>query len=281
MNRLVCIGLGVSLGCAGGTPAPEEAPKPTVGFVTIEGHTCYAPPDFEGLTRSESQRLAQESLEDAKRHWRGEVDPTFKLSAAEVEELENRLLSYPNDTGRLLAEDLRLCRGWATGASDAEGYRSALMAFARGLDRGRCEPEGFTYLSQGLVLNAEWQMDLVLCAGQRVEIRVSNGRYCVDYPAKGEAREPKWIDAAGDPEGDVAGLPCTSEGCRPGMVIGQYSPWEGAPIIFPIGAEAPFTAPAHGNLRVRINDDTANNNRFYEKDQIPDFLVVEVTPGAG
>ena len=272
-GALLCAGL---IGCAKG-PVEAEVVAPQEGFLTIEGHRCYAPPAFEGMARSEAMRARQSSLEEFKAHWRGEVDPAVSMPVSDVNALENQMLQHPDDVAPILNEDFRLCQEWARDQRSLDDYRAALLTFSHTLDKGRCEPEAFSLISQEMLIKAEWQVSLNLCTGQLVKIALSNGRYAVD-PAP-EGGEVLWMTAAGDPDGGEAGegFPCPT--CPKGAVLGRFVDWDGAERIFTVGMGVTFEAEANGSLDFRLNDENLSDNLYFKKDNLPDFLLIELTAG--
>lgn len=278
IRALAYITLSLAVGCA---KAPPEAPppEPVVGYYTIAGHTCYAPPDLAALSRSELQKARVSSAEEVKALWRGEVDPGIHFSGAGIDELDDRFLSYPLDLGPVLAENNRLCEAWTRGEVTPSEWEKGLLTFARQFDKGRCEPEAFGYIAHNLSVTAPWQLELKLCRGQVINIHVGEGKYAINYPL-GSKDEPVWIGAEGDPDRKAKGddWPCPYPTCAPGQVIGRFIPWEGEPVIFPVGKGLRYEATSHGTLSLRINDDTFQDNRFRSVDQLPEFLVVEIKP---
>ena len=88
------------------------------------------------------------------------------------------------------------------------------------------------------------------------------------------------LTADGDPDEKAKGdgYPCQDPVCRPGQVIAVFVPWDGQGEVFPVGRGLTFEARAHGTLSFRINDSTYQDNHFFEKDQLPEFLLVEIKP---
>ena len=268
-------------GCAKAPPEVAPVPQePVAGYYRIEGHTCYAPADFGKMTRSEAQTARIAAIEDAKALWRGEVDQAVSFSASAVTELDDQVLNNPGDLGPILRESQRQCEAWAGGSITESQWQEALLAYARGLGEGRCEVNEFGYIANNLSLTSDWQLPVPLCQGQVVTIAVSGGRYSIHMPQEGEKREPVWITADGDPDEKAKGdgYPCQDPVCKPGQVIAAFVPWEGQGEVFPVGRGLTFEARTHGTLSFRINDSTYQDNHFFEKDQLPEFLLVEIKP---
>ena len=277
----LALGLVLSAGCARaptdtGASGKEAAPQ---GYFRIKGHTCYAPPDFTTMGRSEAQSTRLTAYDQAKRRWAGEVEPAFKLSDRQLSELEAVYLNRPEDLGPMLAIDLTLCQQWANGNLDLDTYGTELVAQSRAVGKGRCEPTAFTLISNHLLVDKSWQVEIPLCKDQRVVVSLSNARYSITYSDQVPTEQVRWISADGDPDStNLDGAPCQSQGCKPGMVVGRFVPQVGDPIIFPVGKSLTYTAPAHGDLSFRINDDSFYDNRFFQEKQVFDFLVIEVRP---
>ena len=271
-------------GCASKAPsAGKAAPPPQTGYVEVGAHTCYAPPIFEGLSATEVRHTRRQGLSEAQAHWRGEVDPALSFADITLAELEDRSLLHPEDLEPTLAENFALCQQWARGEIDAKAYEGKLVSHVRAFDRGRCEPQLYNPYSQNVLVNVDWQGDLKLCAGQVADIKVSEARYTLKAPKAGEPipdEETQWITPAGDTSVSVeeGPYPCKVEGCFAGMLIGRFAPENGGePILFPIGTGTVFRAPNHGTVSVQINDSDYQDNRFYEENQVLDFLVLEIT----
>lgn len=274
----VLIGIVFALpGCAGTSTAKKSPVEPVYGFVEVGEHTCFAAPLTGELSATDERRVKRESLSSAMSHWRGEVDPSIKFGAGALSELEDRLMNHPEDLPVILEENLALCRSLGAGEIDVDVYEAKVLSFARGVDKGRCNPQLYGLYSKNLSVTESWQGGLTLCTGQAVKIKMSEGKYTI-YPEV-EGQETRWMGASGDPETslDTGSYPCTVEGCAPGMVVGRFVPWEGEEVIFPVGMELIYRAPSPGELYVGVNDNDYADNRFMERDQLLDFLVLEIT----
>ena len=73
-------------------------------------------------------------------------------------------------------------------------------------------------------------------------------------------------------------LPCNTEGCYEGQLIARFVSDDGVEMIFPVGGETVWTAPAHGTISVTINDETYYDNTWYQSGQIIDHTAITIGP---
>ena len=264
------------LACAGAEKKDSEPVVALEGYQTVGSVSCYFAPSVQGLSSSETNTLNRQILSESKAHWRGEIEPSLKFSERAVGSLEDQVLNNPEDLKPITDKSTELCKAWA-GKDSGESYEKALLSFASSLDSGRCEPQLLEMYSMHLAVNLDWQGELTLCADQKVNIKLSDGRYTLRV---GSAEVPaEYIDAAGALSESVedGAFPCKEDGCFPGMVIGRYQPWEGEEWIFPIGRNMDFRAPSSGVLSVRVNDADYSDNAFFQENQVLDYLTLEVS----
>ena len=90
-----------------------------------------------------------------------------------------------------------------------------------------------------------------------------------------------WINVEGDKTKLATGsdLPCNIENCYVGELVGKFVTDSGVESIFPIGAEATYTAPENGTLYYQINDTVWYDNKYFKSSTIEDRTAITVEPG--
>jgi len=256
------------------TPPPVASP----GFYREGDVICYRPPDF-GASMSSSERmvLRGDALAENFRRLRGELDASFHIDAWILQRIESFLMTHPNRIEGFLEAEHRQCRAYALGRITEKQYRRWFESARRGMAREDCSHPPFDLISIYIDVTRPWEEIMTLCKGEEIDIRVRGGRYTLS--ARNNLDESVWISAEGDPNAPLTDdLPCKGEGCVVGMVIARFTERGGRHQWIPIGREAHFEAEADGTLSFGINDSSFDDNRFYEKDAIMDYLLVEIRP---
>lgn len=234
---------------------------PQVGWVVVDeekGAGCYALPDFEAMADGPARLARATAIGEIIGQWRGQRSDGVQFEEKTVTSIETVLLGDPEDVGVMGPENYDWCTkvmdGKAT-AADWEGWARGLKArLTKGECRGSLLPQTmYDYLNIG----GGWQMPAPFCKGDEVVIEVSaKDYYRVD-------KDGPWINAAGDTSQPAkSGLPCTLEGCYKGTVIMKFTSDEGMDMIEPVGTGRVFKVPAHGVLKVMINEDDFNENEW-------------------
>ena len=259
-------------------PKNVEPVKPPTGWHQEEGWTmaCYFPPDWGSLPKLERQSMRATALDDMITQWNGSREDGISFKAERIEEVEVVLLGRPEKIEAIVAANLKQCEKVATGGGDASAWASWHKALPGKLTEGEClQPLDYTMFDY-LDIGAGWQRPLSICEGDRVKVSGTiKDKYRVEDGGP-------WINVEGDPARPTVGdesLPCNLEGCNLGMLVLRFTSDDGVVTILPVtGGEIVFTAPAHGTIDYRINDDKYFDNIWFKNGGIVDHTAIEIGP---
>lgn len=258
--------------------ASPPPPPPPDSWMEVKGHPCYVPPEFEQPDPQARKFARSRGFAEASRRWRGEKDPAFHLDERLLEQLEDGLMTAPDRIEQLLREDLQRCQSWGAGTLEHDVYMAWFQGRVDWMAGEDCSHPSFTLITQYLEVNQRWQLDTLLCKDEVVLIRANSGEYTVE--AKPREQDTVWITSEGDPTQPTREppYPCRQEGCLKGQLVGRFVDRSGHEQVFPVGKQRFFTAPAHGRLSFGVNDVDLFDNAFRVKDQVADYLSVEIFP---
>lgn len=275
---MACLSPRASRTAGGDEAATPTPPPPPDSWLAVQGHACYVPPVFD-LPDPQARKFARsKGYAEASRRWRGEKDPAFHLEDRVLEHLEDGLMTAPERIEVLLHEDFQRCQDWASGTLTLESYQSWFQSRLETMAGEDCSHPSFTLITQYLEVNQRWQLETPLCKEEVVLIRANSGEYTVE--AKPAEKDTVWITSEGDVTQPTraAPYPCQVEGCFKGQLLGRFVDRAGTEKVFPIGKQTFFTAPAHGRISFGVNDVDLFDNAFRVKDQVADYLSVEIFP---
>lgn len=269
--KTLCVPL-LLVGC--GKKEVEEAPPP-VGWHQEEGWSiaCYHPPDYAAMSESQLRMKRSEVLDAMVKQWSGSRDDGISFDEDAVMSLETVLLGRPDRIEMISQQNLTECKKTATGGGQGS-WSSWLRAAPARLTEGECPSPPLDYtMFDYLEIGAGWQRTLPICQGDIIRISGSpKDKYRI-------SDKGPWINVVGDtsqpPSGD---LPCSLEGCHPGALILRFVSTTGVENVYAVGEELIFTAPEHGEISYRINDETFYDNTWYTKGGLTDHTSIEVTP---
>jgi len=261
------------LGCG---PKRPVTTAPVVGWITEVGWkgSCYNPPDWEALEDTQRRIARQAALEEMKRQWRGLRQDGVQFTAEVVDDVETTLLGRPEHIEMVSRKNLELCKQVMGAAASTDAWGEWLGSLTPTLTAGECTRPFDYQLIQYLDINHSWQENIHFCAGERAIITASTtDKYRI-------TKKGPWINADGDTSLRAArpDLPCALEGCFEGQVVGRFVTEAGVVSVFPIGTEAQFEAPEHGDLSFTVNDDTYYDNEWRKDGNIIDHTSVTFTP---
>jgi hypothetical protein len=220
------------------------------------GGQCYHPPKFADMVDGPRKIARTEALNGIIAQWRGERDDGVAMDPKLVTNVETIFFGDPEDVETIAGENLAFCKKAMTGGGTSE-WEAWAMTLPKRLTAGECKgsllpQEMHDYLS----LSEGWHMPQPFCKGERIRIDASNK----DYYRVDE--DGPWITADGDPETEASGeYPCTTGGCKVGQLLLRFKNYDGTiDQVVPAGTETIYTAPDHGTLYVRINDQTPADN---------------------
>jgi len=273
---LLAFGLLSPVALAKKKKAAPEAPK--VGWSREEGWAgdCYYPPQWDSLdqmTRMDARNAALDGMES---QWKGDRNDGLSIDPDKVTDVDTVLLGRPEKIEAVSVQNLAKCQAVMSGQASASDWSSWVLSLPAALTEGECQrPLDYTMFDY-LDIGAGWQRPLGICQGETIHITGSvKDRYRL-------SEKGNWINVEGDTSGTVAGtdLPCNEEGCFPGQLIMRFQAESGWEKVYPVGARLAFTAPEHGTISYRINDDSFFDNSWYKSRGIEDHTAIEVSPGA-
>lgn len=244
-----------------GPKAPPEPAAPRVGWIQEEGWAgeCWFPPNYEEIAGGARRIKRSEGITALMAQWRGERSASVQFDTDVVHAIETTLLGHPDRVEWIAAENAAQCeeamrRGgrlddWTTWIESVNGRAREGLCPYRPLDYTL-----FDYLS----IESGWQISRRVCKDDEFDVIASSTDF---YKISDDG---DWISAEGDTTQSALGtdLPCNLEGCYRGQVIMRYTGDDGHIVVIPVGHGARFTAPNHGTIEVRINDDSLNDNTW-------------------
>ncbi|MEC7949433.1 MAG: hypothetical protein VX265_17830 [Myxococcota bacterium] len=264
-----------TMGCGPKNTAPV---KPPTGWHQEEGWTlsCYFPPDWGALPELERRAMRATALDDMISQWNGSKEDGIAFKADRLEEVEIVLLGRPEKIEEIVTANLKQCETVATGSGEAAAWESWLTALPGKLTEGEClQPLDYTMFDY-LDIGSGWQRPLSICEGDKVRV---SGTLKDKYRAEDGG---PWINVEGDPDRPTVGdtsLPCNLEGCNYGMLVLRFTSEEGVETILPVtGGSIVFTAPSHGTIDYRINDEKYFDNIWFKNGGIIDHTAIEISP---
>ena len=272
-SRLLAIAVATSA-CG---PKNVEPVKPPTGWHQEEGWamSCYFPPDWGALPKLERQAMRATALDDMITQWNGSREDGISFKEDRIEEVEIVLLGRPEKIEAIVSANLKQCEQVAKGG-DASAWASWHKALPAKLTEGEClQPLDYTMFDY-LDIGAGWQRPLSICEGDKVRVSGTiKDKYRVEDGGP-------WINVEGDPARPTVGdeaMPCNLEGCNFGMLVMRFTSEDGVETIVPVtGGQIIFTAPAHGTIDYRINDEKYFDNIWYKSGGIVDHTAIEIGP---
>lgn len=253
----------------------DEVEAPLVGWNRSEGWPgdCYYPPQWDQLPATDRKIARSEALDAMLSQWQGGRDDGISFDEELTTDVETVLLGRPEAIEQVAADNLARCQAVMAGGDKGE-WEQWLKSLPAKLTEGECrQPLDYTMFDY-LSIGTGWQRPLSICQGETVRISGTvKDRYRV-------TEDGPWINVEGDPDQPAVGtdLPCNVEGCFVGQLIMKFEADSGWTKVMPVGAELIFTAPEHGTISYRINDDTFFDNTWYKSRGIEDHTAIEVSP---
>jgi hypothetical protein len=239
----------------------DKGPAPT-GWIQQEGWqgACYFPENSAEMGPGDRKIYRSQALNEIMAQWKGEKSDLVKFDSTVVTNAETALFGKPDFILQTAADNLEHCKKWAKGG-DTSAWAKWVAGLHGAINEGDCKSAPLDYtLFDYLDIGKGWQIPTGVCAGDEFFVIGSQ----IDYYVVKDGGP--WINVEGDTS--VASLsdkyPCNIEGCYEGMLIMQFIDEAGIETILPVGSELRWTAPSHGTIRVRINDenDTFFNNKY-------------------
>jgi hypothetical protein len=263
---------------AGCGPKNVEPVKPPTGWHQEEGWSmsCYFPPEWGALNELDRRAMRATALDDMLSQWNGSREDGISFKADRLEEVEIVLLGRPEKIEAIVSANTKQCEKVATGAGDASAWESWLKSLPAKLTEGEClQPLDYTMFDY-LDLGSGWQRPLSICEGDKVRVSGTlRDKYRVEDGGP-------WINVAGDASKPTVGdesLPCNLEGCNLGMLVLRFTSESGVETILPVtDGEIMFTAPDHGTIDYRINDEKYFDNIWFKNGGIVDHTAIEISP---
>ena len=260
-----------------GCPKKPSGPPPVIeGWHKGEGDgfECWHPPQFDKLDEVQRKLKRAETLDAMMLQWKGEKDAGVSFEAGMIDELETTLFGDMADVESVAVKNLDYCKKMAAGGA-IDGWNTWLNGLSGQLTEGECFNHFDYTMYDYLEIDTGWQRSMPICQDNKVRVSgTATDKFRI-------ADKGSWITVAGDlddPTSGSAELPCNFEGCFRGMLIMKFTTEAGVETVYPVGQEMVFTAPEHGTLSYRINDDTFYDNTWYQSGGIIHHASVEITP---
>ncbi len=254
----------------------EVAPTWTPGWnaVGTAGGQCYYPPDFASMGPGDRRLAWNTARHEMMAQWGGQKGDGIQFDEKAITNTETALLAKAERVEEVAKANFEQCRKAFSGGGTGD-WKTWLDGLSGQLTVGECPSPPLDYqLYDYLNVNAGWQVNAGVCKGDRVQVSGSSADY---YQL--EAGGP-WVNADGDPNGTAtgSGMPCTIEGCKPGMLVLQFRGMSGITTVVPIGTGSIFTAPEHGSISVMINDNNLSDNKYKVESRIEHHMQIEYGP---
>lgn len=262
-----------TIGCGDKNVAPAAPP---VGWFQEEGWTaaCYFPPDWGKLTELDRMMGRGKALDAVMSQWGGKRDDGVSFDANMLESVETVLLGRPEKIEAVVQENLNNCKQAMGAGAGTTTWEDWVRSLPSKLTAGEClAPFDYTMFDY-LDIGTGWQRPLPICQGDKVRI---SGTVADKYRV---ADKGPWITVEGDKGSPATGgkMPCNIEGCFAGQLVARFISEDGVESVFPVGSEKIWTAPAHGEISYRINDDTFFDNTWFKSGSIIDHTAIEISP---
>ncbi|MEQ1501731.1 MAG: hypothetical protein ABMB14_05845 [Myxococcota bacterium] len=254
----------------------KAPPAPTVGWVPTGTGQCWVPPDFSGMAEGPKRVAWNETRDAIVGQWRGERNDGISMNTQHVENLETVVLSKPDRVETVAKENLEQCKAAMTGGG-AGPWEQWVIEIAGRLTVGECPYPPMDYtLFNYLSVNADWQIPVNVCRGDKIVVHGTDGDY---YQLQSGG---PWLNVAGDPaQPATASLPCNIEGCFRGQLVMRFTSDSHVQQIIPIGISTEFVVPEHGRVEVMINDDSLEDNKFKVEKGLEHHTGIEIKPAGG
>ena len=191
--------------------------------------------------------------------WQGRRGDMVRFDPDLVTAVETTMLGHPDRVEWIAAENAAQCADAMRRGGRLDAWTEWLEGVNARAREGLCPYRPLDYtLFDYLSIESGWQISRRVCAEDEIDIIASSTDF---YKISADG---PWITAEGDLSQPAIGtdLPCNLEGCYRGQVIMRYTGDDGHVIILPVGHGTSFTAPGHGTIEVRINDDTLSDNTY-------------------
>ncbi len=246
-----------------------------VGWQTQEGWpgSCYHPPEWDKLSSTERKLALAKTLDEMMSQWKGNRDDGVSFGEDLSTDVETVLFGDMEAVPQVAKGNLEKCQAVMAGGS-TDAWESWLRSLPATLTKGECrQPLDYTMFDY-LSIGNGWQRPLSICKDEKVRI---SGTIKDKYRI---TEDGPWITVEGDLDQTAVGtdLPCNIEGCFVGQLIMKFEADSGWEKIQPVGAQVIFTAPEHGTISYRINDDSFFDNTWYKSRGIEDHTAIEVSP---
>lgn len=254
-------------------------PPPPVGWhKEPEGWTldCFHPPDWASLSEIERKQARSNALDEMMTQWRGEREDGVQFTATSIEEVEITLLGRPEAIESVVIKNLEFCKNLATGRAGADPWDTWFRGLDGALTQGECLAPLLDTIFDYLDIQTGWQREFSICEGNKIRVSGTlKDRFRV-------REDGPWITVSGDSDAPTVGnadFPCQTDGCHEGQLMFKFTTMDGIETVIPVeNGELLFTAPAHGSISYRINDETFYDNKWYKGGGIEDHTAIEVSP---
>lgn len=270
MRTIAWLAAGLVLfGAADQAHAGKKDKKKKGGEVEVSGWhqeegwqgACYFPKNYEKLGAGDRKLARSEALREMLSQWNGSKGDGVSFDETATTNAETALLGKPDWIERMSQENLEECKKWAK-SGDSGSWASWLNHVHGTVNEGDCKNAPLDYsLFDYLDIGKGWQIPAGVCKGDTFKVIGTTIDYYKVRP------DGPWINVVGDTSVAALGdkYPCNVEGCVEGMLIMRFTDEQGIETILPVGEELDWTAPNHGKIEVRINDDSFFDNVYKQE----------------
>ena len=261
-----------------GQKKPQQPEAPKEGWVQEEGSSvaCYYPPKFDSLEEMPRREARSEALDALIEQWKGARNDGVSMNADVIESIENIVLGDMSKIESVARDNLSYCKQFASSSSKAS-WESWLSSLPVTLTEGECNYHFSVIMSHTVEIDVDWEPGepIRICSGDKIRVMASpNDRFQLEPGGT-------WITVDGNPEVSTAGndaYPCQTEGCLKGQLVLRFLDKDGGETIVPIGSSGIFTAPADGVFSYGINDNSPEDNKWYNSSGVIEHASIEIRP---
>jgi len=261
-----------------GPKKPQEPAAPKVGWMPEEGSSvaCYYPPQFDALDEMPRREARSEALDALIEQWKGDRNDGISMNPDVIDSIQNIIWGDMSKVESVTRDNLSYCKQFASSSSTAS-WESWLASLPVKLTEGECNDHFSVIMSHTVEIDVDWEPGepIRICGGDKIRVMASpNDRYQLEPGGK-------WITVDGDPEVSTAGsdeFPCQTEGCLQGQLVLRFMSKDNETTVVPIGSSGTFTAPSDGVFSYGINDNSPEDNKWYQSSGVIEHASIEIRP---
>jgi hypothetical protein len=262
-----------------GPKKSQEPEAPKVGWIQ-EGEgsmACYYPPAFQNLEPLARKEAQSTSFDALIAQWSGDRGDGVSMSADLVETVETIMLGDMSKVESVVRDNLSYCKQYASSPSASASWETWLSSLPAKLTEGECNHHYSVILAHYVEVDVDWEPaePLRICGGDKIRVRAApHDRYQLEPGGP-------WITVDGNSEVSTAGSdrhPCNTDGCLEGQLVIRFQSTSGLTEVVPVGSDGTYTAPEEGVFTYGINDDSPENNKWYNANGLIEHADIRIEP---